>query len=169
MSTSNILRLVWENLIFFSLATAFIAIMGWNWRNLKPFSLPEALPNWFKYWFGTIQFIGIVLPVIALIIWGFWQGYNDVIIVLTSYLIMLVLQIASEILTLKKFHSVVWVTVPYLYLPYRFWQLYEGLNFIPSTENLILVRYLLILNLIVWIANYILDLAQLPRLFRWDG
>lgn len=161
--------LFWENLLFFIGATVFIFIVHWAGKDLKPFELPKPLPGWFKYWFGTVQIVGLLLPVIALILWGLIWDYNSVIVVLLPYLIILGLQIASEIYTLRQMQSVVWVMVPYLYLPYRFWQLYEGLNILPSEPNLIWVRYLLIINLIVWIGNYILDLSQLPRLFRWPS
>lgn len=154
---------------FFLGATGFIFIVDWAWKDLKPFELPKPLPDWFKYWFGTIQIIGLLLPIAALILWGLIWGYRSVIVVLVPYLIMLGLQIASEIYTLKQMQSVVWVMVPYVYLPYRFWQLYEGLKILPSDADLIWVRYLLIINLIVWIGNYLLDLSQLPNLFRWPS
>ena len=58
--------------------------------------------------------------------------------------------------------------VPYIYLPYRFWQLYEGLTLLDSTSELQWVRYLLIFELVMWIVNYAIDVSQLPRLFRWE-
>jgi hypothetical protein len=81
---------------------------------------------------------------------------------------MLGLQILSEILTLRQYHSVVWVMVPYLYLPYRIWQLYEGLTLLSPESELMWVRHLLIVEIVLWIANYALDVAQLPRLLRWE-
>lgn len=81
---------------------------------------------------------------------------------------MLGLQILSEILTLRYFHSVVWVMVPYLYLPYRFWQLYQGLTLLNPQPDLIWVQNLLVVNLVLWILNYVLDVSQLPRLLRWE-
>ncbi len=112
-SVNTNLYLFLENLAFFIVATGFTAIVGWAWRNAKPFSIPEPLPGWFKIWFGTVQ-------------------------------------------------------VTYLYLPYRLWQLYEGLTILSSDSELIWVRLLLIVEIFLWIGNYLLDLAQLPRLFRWD-
>lgn len=165
-SNLTIVHLVKENLLFFVFSTAFLSLVGWAWREAKPYSLPETLPNWFKIWFGTVQIGGGILPIVALL-WGWWQGYESVIIVLVPYLIMLGLQILAEILTLRQFQSVVWVMVPYLYLPYRVWQLYEGLSILNPIEQLTWVRYLLIFNMALWIGNYCLDLAQLPRLLRW--
>lgn len=81
---------------------------------------------------------------------------------------MLGLQIITEYLTLRKFPSVVWVMVPYLYLPYRIYQLSEGLTLLNAEPELFWVRTVLILQIILWIGNYALDLAQLPRLFRWE-
>ncbi|MFW6264108.1 MAG: hypothetical protein ACOC3E_01120, partial [Cyanobacteriota bacterium] len=158
--------LILENSLFFTLATLFLILAGWAWRKTKPYTLPEPLPGWFKIWFGTVQVTGGILPLIALI-WGVWRGYPTVLLVLIPYLVILGLQIISEILTLRQFQSVVWVFVPYVYLPYRFWQLYEGLTILSPNEDLIWIRYLLILNLIIWIGNYLLDVTQLPKLLCW--
>lgn len=160
--------LLLENLVFFVLATSFFVIVGWAWRDSKPYTLPQPLPEWFKIWFGTVQFIGGVLPLLALLLWGVWWGYSSVFIVLVWYLIILGLQILSESLSLRRFHSTVFVMVPYLYLPYRIWQLYEGLTILSPEPDLVWVRNLLIVEIVLWIGNYALDLAQLPRLFHWD-
>ncbi len=169
MTSLNInLYLFLENLLFLVIATSFIVIVGWAWRHSKPFSLPEPLPAWFKIWFGTVQVVGIVLPLLAMLLWGVWWGYSSVLTVLIWYFVMLGLQILSEILTLRQYHSVVWVMVPYLYLPYRIWQLYEGLTLLSPESELMWVRHLLIVEIVLWIANYALDVAQLPRLLRWE-
>ena len=120
-SLNTNLYLLLENLLFLVLATLFIVIVGWAWRHSKPFSLPEPLPEWFKVWFGTVQVVGVLLPLLAMLVWGVSWGYSSVLTVLAWYFLMLGLQILSEILTLRQFHSVVWVMVPYLYLPYRIW------------------------------------------------
>jgi hypothetical protein len=167
-SLNTNLYLFLENLIFFIAATSFFAIVGWAWRNSKPYSLPQPLPDWFKIWFGTVQFVGVLPPLLAMLWWGVWRGYSSVLSVLAWYFVMLALQILSESLSLRKFRSTVFVMVPYLYLPYRIWQLYEGMTLLNSTNELIWVRYLLIVEIILWIGNYALDLAQLPRLFHWE-
>ncbi len=136
------LYLLLENLLFLVLVTSFIVIVGWGWRHSKPFSLPEPLPEWFKVWFGTVQVVGVLLPLLAMLVWGVWWGYSSVLTVLSWYFVMLGLQILSEILTLRQFHSVVWVMVPYLYLPYRIWQLYEGLTLLSPEPELIWIRNL---------------------------
>lgn len=58
--------------------------------------------------------------------------------------------------------------VPYLYLPYRFWQLYEGWKFLSAETDLTWVRNLLIVQIVLWVVNYALDVTQLPRLLRWE-
>ncbi|MGQ4648082.1 hypothetical protein [Lyngbya aestuarii] len=158
-----------ENLLFVVLATFFLIFVGWVWRESKPFYLPETLPGWFKIWFSTVQLLGGLLPLVAMIWWGVWQGYSKVLMVLISYFIMLGLQILSEILTLRWFHSVVWVMVPYLYLPYRIWQLYQGLTLLSPETELIWLKNLLLLQIVVWSLNYCLDLSQLPRLLCWEA
>lgn len=167
-SLNTNLYLFLENLLFFVVATFFTVIVGWAWRNTKPMTLPEPLPGWFKIWFGTVQVVGILIPLIAMFLWGVWWGYSSVLTVFIWYFIMLGLQIISESVTLRRFQSVVWVMVPYLYLPYRVWQLYEGLTIISPESELIWMRNLLILEIVLWTTNYILDVAQLPRLFGWE-
>ncbi|MBD2387556.1 hypothetical protein [Cylindrospermum sp. FACHB-282] len=168
MSLNTNLYLFLENFLFFALATSLIVVLGWAWRDAKPFSLPEALPGWFKIWLGSVQVLGLLLPLLVMLLWGVWWGYTSVLTVLGWYFVMLGLQILSEIVTLRQYHTVVWVMVPYLYLPYRFWQLYEGWTLLGSETNLLWVRNLLILELVVWIVNYALDVSQLPRLLRWE-
>lgn len=168
ISLNTNLYLFLENLLFFLLATSFIAVMGWAWRDAKPFSLPVPLPGWFKIWIGSVQVLGMLLPLVVMLLWGGWWGYSSVLTVLGWYLVMLGLQILSENVALRQYHSVVWVMVPYVYLPYRFWQLYEGWTLLGSETNLVWVRNLLILELVVWIVNYALDVSQLPRLLRWE-
>ncbi|MEB3281140.1 MAG: hypothetical protein VKK42_19665 [Lyngbya sp.] len=166
--TNTDFNLLLENLLFFVLATSFLGIVGWAWRNAKPYSLPTPLPGWFKIWFGSVQILGILPPLAVMLVWGVWEDYPLVLTVFACYFLMLGLQILSEYLTLRQFPSVVWVMVPYLYLPYRIYQLYQGLTLFSSESQFFWVRTILILEIIVWIINYALDLAQLPRLFRWE-
>lgn len=166
-SLNTNLYLFVENLVFFILATSFLIVVGWAWRNSKPFSLPQPLPGWFKIWFGTVQVLGLIVPLVMLV-WGVWWRDTRLFTVFVPYLVMLGLQILSEILTLRQFQTVVWVMVPYLYLPYRFWQLYEAWKFLSFETDLAWVRNLLLLEIVVWIGNYVLDVTQLPRLLRWE-
>jgi hypothetical protein len=157
-----------ENLLFFAITTSFFVIVGWAWRHAKPYSLPEPLPGWFSIWFGTVQVVGGLIPLIVMFVWGVWWSYSSVLTVLVPYFVMLGLQILSESVTLRQLHTVVWVMVPYLYVPYRVWQLYEGLSLLSPENELIWVRNLLLVNIVLWTLNYALDLAQLPRLLRWE-
>jgi hypothetical protein len=159
--------LIGENLVFLVASTLFLGIVGWTWRNTKPYHLPEPLPMWFMVWFGTVQLFGGILPFVALGLWGVWWGYASVVMVLIPYLVLLGLQILAEIIALRQFHTVVWVMIPYVYVPYRVWQLYEGLERLEPIPALFWVRVLLWVNVVMWIGNYFLDLAQLPRLLFW--
>lgn len=159
-------NLLYENVLFVAVATSFLVGVGWAWRKAKPYDLPQSLPDWFRVWFLIVQIGGVVLPLVALV-WSVWQGYSIVTAVLASYFLMLALQILSESVSLRRFHSTVFVMVPYLYLPYRVWQLYEGLMETSSTDT-VWIQRLLLFEIVLWIANYALDLAQLPRLLRWD-
>lgn len=162
------LYLFLENLLFFTLSTLFIWVVAQGWKNTKPYTLPLPFPWWYKWWFLPIQLLGVLLPLPVMLLWGVWWKQAAVLAVLAWYFIILGLQILFEVLTLRKFQNVVWVMVPYIYLPYRFWQLYEGLTLLGSQPELLWVRYFLIFELVLWIVNYVIDVSQLPRLFRWE-
>jgi hypothetical protein len=163
------LNLLWENLIFLVLVTSFLLWVGWVWRESKPFSLPQPLPSWFKAWLLIVLTVGVLLPLIALVWWGFWLGKTGVVVVFAPYFLMLGFQILSESVTINRFQSCVWVMIPCLYLPYRIWQLHSGLTLLSGESELIWVRYLLRLEIGLWIFNYGVHLSQLPRLLRWDA
>jgi hypothetical protein len=162
------LNLLWENFIVLVLVTSFLVFVGWVWRESKPFTLPQPLPTWFKTWLFVVLVVGVLLPAIALGLWGIWWQHTSVVVAIAPYFLMLGLQILSESVAINRFHSCVWVTIPCLYLPYRIWQLHAGLTLLSSESELMLVRNLLRLEMGLWIFNYGVHLSQLPRLLRWD-
>ncbi|WP_414549708.1 hypothetical protein [Anabaena sp. CCY 0017] len=169
MTALNInLRLFLENLLFFFSVTSFLIVVGWAWKHAKPYRIPEPLPRWFKLWFSTVQILGVFLPLLVMVLWGVLWSYTSVLAVIAWYFVMLGLQILSESISVKLFHSVVWVMVPYLYVPYRIWQMYEGLTILGSAKQLWWVQNLLILEIILWTGNYALNVSQLPRLLGWE-
>jgi hypothetical protein len=160
---------IWaENLLFFTIATAFLAFLTWIWRHTKPFDIPLPLPAWLRFWFFTVQVLGVLVPVAI----AFWAGISlrdtPVLSILLSYLLMLALQIVTEIILLRQFHTVAWIAIPYLYLPYRVWQLYQGILSTNAIEELGWFQALLVLEIGIWIINYSFNLIQLPTLLRWD-
>lgn len=58
--------------------------------------------------------------------------------------------------------------VPYLYLPYRIWQLFEGLTLL-SPDNLIWVKNLLLAQIVLWTLNYALDLSDASQTSQVGG
>jgi hypothetical protein len=155
-----------ENLLFTAAATAILVAIGWAWKGATPYTLPRPLPAWFKIWFLTIQIGGVALP-LAAIGWSLWEGHLRTATVLVWYLVMLGVQVLSESLSLRKFRSVVFVMVPYLYIPYRIVQLWEGLNLLSPEIESTWIQKLLLFEIVLWISNYTLDLSQLPRLLHW--
>jgi hypothetical protein len=169
MNALNInLDLFLENLVFFLCATSCLVIVGWGWKDAKPYSIPEPLPQWFKIWFITVQILGVLLPLVIMIFSVVLWDYTGLFTVLLSYFLMLGLQILSESIALKQFHHVVWVMIPYLYVPYRLWQIYEGLQLLDSATQVWWIPNLLILEICLWSGNYLINLSQLPRLWRWQ-
>lgn len=165
---SSNFSLLLQDFLFVGIASLFFLLVGWAWRQAKPYDLPRPLPGWFTIWFLTVQLGGIVLPLAALLWWGVWQGNSVVLGILLSYFLVLGLQILSESLALRQFRSVVFVMVPYLYIPYRIWQLYQGAMVLSGTRELVWVSNLLLAEIVLWMLNYALDLAQLPRLLQWE-
>ncbi|GAX38353.1 hypothetical protein [Nodularia sp. NIES-3585] len=169
MTALNInLHLFLENLLFFLSATSFFIVVGWAWKHAKPYIIPQPLPRWFKFWFSTVQILGVFLPLVVMVLWGVFWGYTAVLSVFTWYFVMLGLQILCESISLRLFHSVVWVMIPYLYVPYRIWQMYEGLTLLGSVSQLWWIQNVLVLEILLWTANYALNVSQLPRLFSWE-
>lgn len=168
MMFSNIdLNIFIENLLFLVFSSLFLTISGWSWRKAKPFSIPQ-VPIWFNAWLSLVIIIGLLLPMAVTIWWGIWQQNMIVLNVFLSYFLMLGLQIFFEIIVFRKFHSCVWVTIPCLYLPYRFWQLYQGWILLSTDSELFWVQNLLLLEIVLWIFNYCVHLSQIPRLLQWD-
>lgn len=163
-STTN-MNLLFENLLFLVVTTSFLVFVGWVWRRSKPFSIPEPLPFWFKTWLSVVLVVGVALPLLAMLVW--W-GDRSVLQATLPYFVMLGFQILSESVTLKRFQSCVWVTIPCLYLPYRIWQLHTGLTLLSLESGPIWVQRLLLAEIVLWIFNYGVHLSQVPRLLRWE-
>ena len=168
MTYTTTFNIIFENLLFLVIATSFLVFIGWVYRQSKPFSIPQPLPTWFKAWFFVVIVLGIALPFLAMLFWGVWQGNQSVLQVLVSYFVMLGLQILSESVTVNRFHSCVWVTIPCLYLPYRIWQLYSGLTLLSIESDSIWIQILLLIEIVLWIFNYGVHLSQIPRLLQWE-
>jgi hypothetical protein len=164
-TTSNTLV---ENLLFFLITTSFLGLMGWNWRQSCPFRLPQSLPRWFSSWLVLVLFVGILVPVIAIVFGWFGLGNTNVLQAFLPYFLMLGLQILCETVTLRNFRSCIWVVIPCLYIPYRVWQLHTGIALVGAEANLLWVKRLLVIEIWFWMLNYGVHLYQIPRLLRWD-
>ncbi len=157
--------LVLENLIFFLVATLFFGMVGWRWRNGRPFSIPQPLPQWFSVWLYIVLAVGVILPILALILNG---GDVNVQRTFIPYFVMLALQIVSESISVRRFQSCVFIMIPCVYLPDRIWQLYTGWTLLTHAESSIWVERLVLIEIALWIFNYGVHLSQIPRLLRWD-
>jgi len=157
-----------ETLLFLGISTTFLTLVGWAWRLAKPYELPRPLPAWFKVWFLTVQLVGGLLPLVVMALWGVWWNHNRVLTVFIPYFVALGGQILSESVALRWFHSIVWVMVPYLYVPYRIWQLYQGWRLLRLDSALVGIQNLLLVVILLWTLSYSLNLSQLPRLLYWE-
>ena len=160
-------RIVLQEAVFFILACACLA---WaQWRLPKPsarFPGPRPVGPVFKFWLVTIWVVGLVLPLVALVVDGVIGGGAATLLALLPYFAMFVAQVASELFCWKRWGSPVWVIVPCLYLPWRLWQGFRGLEVAPDAPLLTLVTlYALI---VLWIINIGVHYTNIPATMRWD-
>lgn len=167
-TTSTDLNIILENLLFLAVTTSILVFVGREWRNSKPFSIPQPRPRWYKTWSRIVLVVGVALPLLALILWAGWFSHKSVVQVLIPYFVMLGFQILSEIVALRRFKSCVWVLIPCIYLPYRIWQLLTGAMLIGFESGLVGVQRLLYLETVLWVFNYGVHLSQIPRFLRWE-
>ncbi|MEH1787342.1 hypothetical protein [Nostoc sp.] len=57
-----------ENFLFFLIATLLIVAINWGWKDTKPYTLPLPFPGWYKIWFGSVQLLGVLLPLVFMLL-----------------------------------------------------------------------------------------------------
>ena len=159
---------VWtQEAIFFTLACACLA---WaQWRMPSPaaaFPGPRPVGPVFKVWLLIIWGIGLVLPIVALVVDGIAGGHATTRFALLPYFLMFFAQVGSELFCWKRWRSPVWVLVPCLYLPWRLWQSWRGLEI--AAEGPLLTIATLYALIALWIINIGVHYTNIPRTLRWD-
>lgn len=160
-------RIVLQETVFFVLACACLA---WaQWRLPKPaarFPGPRPVGPVFKAWLVTIWAVGLVLPLVALVAAGLVGGSTATSLALLPYFAMFVAQVASELLCWKRLGSPVWVIVPCLYLPWRLWQCFRGLEVAADAPLLTVVTLQALI--VLWTINIGVHFTNIPATMRWD-
>jgi hypothetical protein len=156
-----------QEAVFFLLACACLA---WaQWRLPKPsarFPGPRPVGPVFKFWLVTIWVVGLLLPLAALVVDGAIRGSAAAALALLPYFWAFAAQVASELFCWKRWGSPVWVIVPCLYLPWRVWQGFRGLEYAPELPGPTL--FTLYALVVLWIINIGVHYTNVPASLRWD-
>lgn len=156
-----------QEAVFFVLACACLA---WaQWRLPKPcarFPGPRPVGPVFKAWLVTIWLVGLVLPLAALVVDGAIGGSAAAALALLPYLWGVAAQVATELFCWKRWGSPVWVIVPCLYLPWRVWQCFRGLELAPDAP--LLTTITLYALVVLWVINVGVHYTNIPATLRWD-
>lgn len=153
------------NLAFFLLAGLCLAWAQWRTRPGPPFPGPRPVGTAFKIWLIVIWLVGFLLPLLALVVDGLAGGHRPVRIALGFYLLMFVAQVATEIFVWKRWRSPVWVIVPCLYLPWRLFQAWMGLQVVDGPMLSVVTLWALVL---LWIINIGVHYSNIANTLRWD-
>ena len=151
------------NLGFFAFACA---ILGWAQRRTlpgPPFPGPGPVGPIFKVWLVVIWVVGLVLPLAALTV----DRVPMTRLAILPYLAMFVAQVATEIFVWKRWRSPVWVMVPCLYLPWRLFQSWWGMQIVsgagtPFSEATMLALFVL------WAINIGVHYTNVVNTLRWS-
>lgn len=133
----------------------------------------ETLPVWggvvLGAWMALVAVVALVLPLVALAIWG---GNADVRRALAPYVLVLICQILVEATLARVFFSNIVVIVGLSYTIYRIWRLrlvrrdFAGAT-VPGRYGRTVVDAILTLGLVSWSANLVFLLfVALPHVLR---
>jgi hypothetical protein len=156
-----------QNLVFFVIASLYVAIAARRAAGTAPFPGPRPVPTWFKVWLVVIWVVGLVAPAIALLTDGVFRADAMAATALGFYLLMMFAQIGTELFVWKRLRSPAWVIVPCLYLPWRVWQCAWGLELMQERDAPATVSVLIAL-FVLWVINIGVHFTNVPMTLRWD-
>jgi len=153
----------WKTTLLF-VTCATLVLLPLNWLMLgdtllikKAIDYSISQTNFIRVWLKIAVFLGLLLPGVAFFV---WRRYPEPKKILGFYLVVLIIQIASEsILSRVLFPSLVVITGT-IYTVFRIWQLWQGQQLVNSgvqtnNHNPIIFRILLWLLLLFWSSNLI--------------
>jgi hypothetical protein len=140
---------------FIAIATCLSLSYGWLVKYEKlPFNsivnFNDAQWQFLKIWVKVALLLGVIVPVIFLII--FW---NELILrqFFSYYLLVVVVQLASESSFSRILCQSVVVIIGTLYTGFRIWQLWFGLHLVTYPQPWLVLLWLVFLY---WVANIIM-------------
>lgn len=153
----------WKKTLLF-VACSTVLLLALNWLILsdtlpieKTIDYSALQANFIQIWIKLAAFIGLLLPIIAFFVW--WR-YLDRRKILGFYLVVLIVQIAVEMIVSRVLFPSLVVMSGTIYTAFRIWQLWQGqqlvkaevqINNYPST----IFSSLLWLLLLFWSSNLI--------------
>ena len=147
---------------------ATLLLLSLNWLILgdtllikKAIDYSISQTNFIRVWLKIAVFLGLLLPGVAFFV---WRRYPEPKKILGFYLVVLIIQIASEsILSRVLFPSLVVINGT-IYTVFRIWQLWQSQQLVMAAaqinnHNLIIFSSLLWLLLLFWSSNLIVIFA----------
>jgi hypothetical protein len=157
--------IIWRTLLaFVVIATLIMMLVGWLTSNrLLPIrqtiEYSEVELNFIKGWMQLAIAIGLVLPTIAFIT---WFKRPEIRKIFGFYLLLIVIQIATEQIISEFWLSSLVVVTGTLYTAFRVWQLWQSLQLIRTSQDRSqyrLISSVLWLLLFFWSSNLIVLFA----------
>ena len=153
-------------LSFVALATLLILLIGWlTISGALPVKLVINYSDWasrfIQFWIVAAISIGLILPGIAFLV---WIRHPEPRLILGLYLLVLIIQIATEhVLSSVLFPSIVVITGS-IYTAFRLWQLWQGQQLMirvaqTGTHSRTIMRGLLWILLLFWSSNLLVLLV----------
>jgi hypothetical protein len=146
----------WFTVISFcAIATLISVSYGWLVKKEKlPFNsvmaFNDAQWQFMKVWVNVALLLGVIVPVVMLIV--FWNE-SILRIFFSYYLLVVVVQLASEIGFSRTLCKSVVVIIGTLYTGFRIWQLWTGLYLVTYPQPWLILLWLVFL---FWVANMIM-------------
>lgn len=153
----------WKKILFFVACTTLL-LLALNWLILsdilhikKTIDYSASQADFIQIWIKIAALIGLLLPLIALF---FWRRYLEPRKVLVFYLVVLIVQIAAEMIVSRVLFSSLVVMSGTIYTAFRIWQLWQGQQLVTATAQTnnyhpTIFSSLLWLLLIFWSSNLI--------------
>jgi hypothetical protein len=155
-----------QEVVFFIASSLILLAARRRYLEALPFPGPiTPWPNWFKIWFTIIWLFTIFLPLAVWIYFGFVSPVPGVALGLGLYLLMIAIQVGAEQVCQQVWKSVIWVAVPCLYLPWRIWQLFRGLDQ-TAADAPWLVGFTYELLIVLWVINIGVHFSGIPTQMR---
>ena len=160
------------DLAFVAIATLAVATIGLlveageiPWLSPGERPLQEAFPAWggaaFAVWMVLAVLLGLVLPSVALVVWRRDRAVREA---LSPYVVLLLVQVPTELVAAEVFFPNVFAVVGLLYTCYRLWQLRRSRKALDRAEGSVTAgrraaRALLFSGLVFWTLNLVFLLA----------